>query len=178
MADWIETIKLQAAKQVAALGQPRHALVTSVDAVAHAVKVSIQPEGIESGWIPDGAVAAAGLRIACPTEIGAQVLVVPVEGDAEHPVIVARLFDVSTTPPVSPATGKPVQPGEVGLFLAGGNYIHLTSQGIFCKGNLVLDGDLQIEGDAVASGISLKTHRHTGVQTGQGYTGAPGSANG
>lgn len=178
MTDWLETIKLHAATQVAAIGQPRHALVTSVDAVSHAVKVSIQPDGIESGWIPDGALATAGLRIACPAEIGTQVLVVPVEGDPEHPVVVARLFDVSITAPTSPATGQPVQPGEIGLFLRGGAYLHLTKDTVYVGGRLVLDGMLQATGDVMAGGISLETHLHGEVEPGTGVSGAPEASNG
>ena len=178
MTDWLETIKLHAAKQVAAVGQPRHALVTSVDAVSHAVKVSIQPDGIESGWIPDGALAAAGLRIACPAEIGTQVLVVPVEGDPEHPVVVARVFDVSMTPPTSPATGQPVQPGELGVFLEGGAYLHLTKDIVYIGGRLVLNGALQASGDVVAGGVSLETHLHGQVEPGTGVSGSPEPSDG
>ncbi len=178
MSDWLETVKLHAATQAGALGQPRHALVTSVDAVSHAVKVTIQPEGLESGWIPDGAVAASGLRIACPAEIGTQVLVVPVEGDAEHPVVVARLFDVTLMPASSPATGSPVQPGEIGIFLDGGNYVHLTTGNIFIKGTVVLDGTLSVTGDVVAANVSLASHVHSAVQPGQGASGAPEPSHG
>ena len=178
MADWLETVKLHAATQAGALGQPRHALVTSVDAVSHAVKVTIQPEGLESGWIPDGAVAASGLRIACPSEIGTQVLVVPVEGDAEHPVVVARLFDVTLMPPSSPATGNPVQAGELGIFLEGGNYVHLTKGNIFLKGNVVLDGSLSVSGDVIAANVSLVSHVHLAVQPGHGVSGAPEPSHG
>ena len=178
MSDWLETVKLHAATQAGALGQPRHALVTSVDAVSHAVKVTIQPEGLESGWIPDGAIAASGLRIACPAEIGTQVLVVPVEGDAEHPVVVARLFDVTLMPPSSPATGSPVQPGELGIFLDGGNYVHLTKENLFLKGAVVLDGTLTVSGDVVATQVSLARHVHSAVQPGQGASGAPEPSHG
>ena len=178
MADWIETVKLHAATQAGALGQPRHALVTSVDPTSHSVKVSIQPEGIESGWIPDAVVAANGLRIACPAEIGTQVLVVPVEGDAEHPVVVARLFDVLITPPTSPATGNPVQAGEIGIFLNGGCYIHLSKSSIFIGGELVIDGSIRVSGDVVATSVSLAGHVHQGVQPGSGISGTPASSNG
>ena len=177
MADWIETIKLHAATQAGALGQPRHALVTSVDPTSHSVKVSIQPEGIESGWIPDAVVAASGLRIACPAEIGTQVLVVPVEGDAEHPVVVARLFDVSITPPISPATGNPVQAGEIGIFLSSGCYLHLSESSIFIGGKLVINGSVQVSGDVVAASVSLAGHVHQRVQPGAGISGMPVSSN-
>lgn len=177
-AEWLETVKLHAAKQVNALGQPRHAIVTSVDAVSHAVKVAIQPEGIESGWIPDTAIATSGLQISCPTEIGSQVLVVPVEGDAEHPVVVARLFDVVSKPPISPATGTVVQPGEIGIFLKDGCYLHLTKDCIFLKGKIIVDGSLQVDGDVLAEGISLVGHHHSGVQPGQGLSGTPEASGG
>lgn len=176
--EWLETVKLHAAKQASALGQPRHAIVTSVDAVSHAVKVAIQPENVESGWIPDTAIAASGLQISCPAEIGSQVLVVPVEGDAEHPVVVARLFDVVSKPPTSPATGTVVQPGEIGIFLKDGCYLHLTKECIFLKGKVVIDGNLQIDGDVLAAGVSLAHHQHIGVQPGQGLSGTPEAADG
>lgn len=178
MADWLETVKLHAAMQVASLGQPRHALVTSVDAVSHAVKVSIQPDGIESGWIPDSALAVGGLRIACPAEIGSQVLVVPLEGDPEHPVIVARLFDVSVVPPTSPATGLPVQPGEFGVFLDGPSYLHLTKNTVYIGGKIVLDGGLKATGDVTAGPMSLQDHVHGQVQVGGGVSGKPVPASG
>lgn len=178
MTDWVETLKLHAATQVGALGQPRHALVTSVDPTSHSVKVSIQPDGIESGWIPDTAVSACGLKIACPAEIGTQVLVVPVEGDAEHPVVVARLFDVSIVPPTSPATNKPVQPGEIGIFTNEGCYMHFTGSTIFIGGKLVVDGSIQVNGDVVAADVSLTAHVHRGIEIGNGISGTPVSSHG
>ncbi len=177
MADWVETIKLHAAMQSASLGQARHGVVTSVDPVAHAVKVTIQPEGLETGWIPDGAIAAAGLKIACPSEIGTQVLVVPVEGDAEHPIVVARVFDVAATAPISPATGRQVQPGEIGFFQSNGNYFHLAKDGLHIKGSLSVDGSVIVSGDVTGSGVSLAQHRHGGVQSGNANTFAPSATN-
>jgi len=178
MSDWIQSMKLHVAQQLAAIGQPRHALVSSVDPVSHAVKVTIQPEGIESGWVPDGAVAACGLTVACPAEIGTQVLIVPVEGDPEHPVIVARLFDVDTVPPTSPATNKPVQAGEIGFFTKGGSYLHLTPDGLYVGGNLIVSGELKASGDVVSGSVSLQQHRHGSVQSGTSISGVPETTGG
>lgn len=107
-----------ASAQAARLGQPRHAIVSAVDPVAHAVKVKIQPENIESGWLPDGVPAAGSLRIAAPTEIGTQVKIDAINGDAENPLLGARIYDVKVQAPVSPATGTQAQPGEY-LMMAG-----------------------------------------------------------
>ena len=137
-----ELMQTEAEAAAAGIGKARHALVSAVDPVNHAVKVIVQPESTESGWMPDPGLAANGLRIACPAEIGTQVLVESVEGDAEHPIITARLFDTTMTPPVSPVTGQPAQPGEF-LVLAGQPtaagqpgaanpaYLHIQPQGFF-----------------------------------------------
>ena len=127
--------------------QPQHAVVSAVDPVSHAVKVILQPSGVETGWLPDPGLAAGDLRIASPTQEGTHVLVAPVGGDAENPVIVGRIFDVTTTPPISPVTGKPAQAGEwlamagqgtpsikdntVGASTDGAGWIHLMRTGVF-----------------------------------------------
>ncbi|MCQ8277793.1 phage baseplate assembly protein V [Acetobacteraceae bacterium KSS8] len=178
MTDWMQTVRLHAAIQSAALGQARHGVVTSVDPSAHAVRVTIQPEGLETGWIPDGAVAAGGLKIVCPSEIGTQVLVVPVEGDAEHPVVVSRLFDATVLPPRSPFTNALVQPGEFALFAKDGTCLHFAQGNLYLQGNLHIQGSVQASGDVVGGGVSLQRHTHGGVQSGQAFTTAPQAANG
>ncbi len=173
MQSWIEAVKLHSAVHATATGQPKHGIVTSVDPVNHAVKVTIEPDGVESGWIPDGAIAAGGLKIACPSEVGTQVLLVAVEGDGEHPVVVARLFDTVVTAPVSPATSQPVQAGEIGIFLAGGVYLHMAADGIHIGGNVMIHGSVTATADILAGGISLQRHVHSQVQTGNGVSGLP-----
>ena len=175
MRNWIEALKLHSAVHATATGQPRHGIVTSVDPVNHAVKVMIQPDNVESGWIPDGVIAAGGLKIACPSEVGSQVLLVAVEGDAEHPVVIARLFDTVITAPVSPVTSRPVQAGEIGIFLAGGTYLHVTQAGIHMGGNLTIQGSITATGDVLAAGISLQQHVHSEVQSGDSMSGPPRS---
>lgn len=175
MRNWIEAVKLHSAAHSMAMGQPRHGTITSVDPVNHAVKVMIEPDGIESGWIPDAVIAAGGLKIACPSEVGTQVIVVPVEGDAEHPIVIGRIFDTVIMPPVSPATSQPVQAGEIGIFLDGGTYLHLTQRGILIGGDITINGSVTATGDITAGTISVQNHLHSGVQTGNGVSGPPRS---
>ena len=175
MRNWVEAVKLHSAVHATAIGQPRHGTVTSVDPVNHAVKVMIEPDGVESGWIPDGVMAAAGLKIACPSEVGTQVILVSIEGDAEHPIVIGRLFDTVVIPPVSPATSQPVQAGEIGVFLEGGTYLHLTQAGIFVGGNVTINGSLTTTGDVSAGTVSLQQHLHSEVQSGTDVSGPPRS---
>lgn len=166
----LNSFSIMAAGAAGVPGRARHGIVAAVDPKTHSVKVTIQPEGITSGWIPDPGIACAGLRICCPAETGTQVLVLPVEGDAEHPVIVGRLFDTTMLPPDSPITGKPVQPGEIGIFLKDGTALHLASGGVSIKGTLHVDGPIVATGDVTARGVTLATHVHGGVQAGQALT--------
>ncbi|RUT27439.1 baseplate assembly protein [Asaia sp. W19] len=91
-----------------------HGIISAVDPANHAVKVRVQPDDIETGWLPDAAMTQVGdLRLSCPTAPGAHVLLMPVEGDGENYVIVSVLFDVVAGPAISPHTGKCAQPGEL-----------------------------------------------------------------
>ena len=166
---------LLAASASSTAARPRHGVVSSVDPGTHSVKVTIQPEGVVSGWIPDPGIACSGLRIACPAEVGTQVLLAPVEGDAEHPVIVARLFDTTMLPPTSPFTNKPVQPGEIGIFLSDGTALHITAGTVSIKGTVNVIGAMTVSGDVTGNGISLSHHQHGGVQAGNSLTSPPES---
>jgi phage baseplate assembly protein gpV len=96
-----------------------HGIVSAVDPVNHAVKVMIQPENVESGWISDAAWAQSGdIRISCPSCVGTHVVLQPIEGDGEHLAVVGIVYDAVVLPPASPATGRVAQPGEI-LIMAG-----------------------------------------------------------
>lgn len=74
---------------------------------------------------------------------------------------------------------------------AGGQATLTADGGVTVNGDTTINGNLQVngsqtvtgtslakgsltcEGDVTASGISLKTHTHSGVQTGGGNTGGP-----
>ncbi|OAG75980.1 Phage-related baseplate assembly protein [Acetobacter malorum] len=100
------------------IGAAHHGLISAVDPTTHDVKVKLQPGGNETGWLPFAAMQVGDLRIACPPNVGTQVHLTPVDGDPEHSVVASPVFCVVMTPPISPATGKPAQPGEY-LLMAG-----------------------------------------------------------
>ncbi|WP_167626893.1 phage baseplate assembly protein V [Gluconobacter thailandicus] len=98
---------------VARVGKPCHGIVTAVDPVNHAVKVLVQPDNTESGWLPVSTIAAGSIRICRVPDVNEHVTLLAMEGDAEHLAVVAAQFDAVVMPPVSPATGQPAQPGEL-----------------------------------------------------------------
>ena len=52
MHRFLNALKAQSAAQDRAQGQPRFGLVTSVDTSRMAARVTLQPEGVLSGWLP------------------------------------------------------------------------------------------------------------------------------
>ena len=159
---------------VSSVAQHRFATVASVDPDTHSVRVYVQPEGVLSGWIPDASAfaTAGGYGVVAPLAVGDQVLVAHAHGDADHPIVVGRLFSSVDPPPSSPATGKSVGPGEFAVFTPGawihlaGSVVHAEATTFRLKGNVELDGTLTATGDVRASAISLQHHTHSDAQGG------------
>lgn len=114
MTDLISEVAKRVASAIKnTIPHPRFGIVSAVDPVNHAVKVHLQPEDIESGWMPYLVGARSGaLRSGSPPSMGQHVKVTPIEGDPEHLVASADIHDDIVQAPVSPVTGKPAQPGE------------------------------------------------------------------
>jgi phage baseplate assembly protein V len=59
-------------------------------------------------------------------------------------------------------------------FTVGGTVLHVKSSGVEITGKLTVTQDISTTGgDVKAQTITLKTHKHLGVQTGSGTTGLP-----
>jgi phage gp45-like len=129
-----ETIRYHAAALDAARAQPRFAVVQSVDATRHLAKVSIQPEAVPTGWLPILALGGGqGWGMICPPAIGAQVVVVPLDGDHENLAVLGAAWSTASLPPapasVPGGAAAAVQPGEMALVSAAGAYIRLNQDG-------------------------------------------------
>lgn len=170
-------------------GKPMHGIVSAVDPTNHAVKVRIMPEDIESGWIPVKTIAAGSLRIATVPDMNTHVSVMPIEGDAEQLVVIGCQFDTVVTPPISPATNKAAQPGELLIMAGSGNppdvgtqsqasssgaWLHILKDAIFFgMGNV----KVKINGEGLyVDGPSLKTNGNIGSES--AWTGTITDANG
>jgi hypothetical protein len=112
MSDMESTILRIVEKWWADLRTERHGLVTSYDPQNHLAKVTFQPEGQESGWLPietghigNGYGIATGLQPGDGKTTGDQVVVRYQEGDLESGKVVQRVHSDDQKPPV-------VQSGE------------------------------------------------------------------
>jgi phage baseplate assembly protein gpV len=162
----LNSLKAQSAALDLAGGRPRFGTVVSVDPKRHAARVSLQPEGVMTGWLPVlSPWVGAGWGMCVPPQPGQQVLVLPQDGDGEHGVIVGGAWsDASTTP------GAPV--GELWMVHQTGSFIKLVT-----NGTVQVQGDLHVNGDVYDRHGSMDrlrrnydAHVHGGVQPGGGDT--------
>lgn len=112
---------------------PRVGTVTSYDPKTHSVKLSRQPEGIETGFIPLGAHAIGnGWGIVSGAQVGDQFVMGFLGGDVEVPFIMSRLFSDQETPP-SVQAGELImqhQTGSMVKFAVDGSVTHVSNKGM------------------------------------------------
>ena len=176
---------------------PKIGTISGYDPVKQAVKVLLQPEGNETGWIPLGSLwVGPGWGLVCAPNIGSQVEVTFVDGNDESGSANLRFFSNVEQGPAAPGgefwlvhklTGslKLTNDGKVTvndghgatLVMNGDGTISITATQTTINGPLHVTGNVQVDQtltantDVVGGGKSLKTHIHTDPQGGD--TGAP-----
>jgi phage baseplate assembly protein V len=105
-------------------GQPRFGTVSSVDTATMTAKVTLQPDGVLTNWLPIMCPAIGmGWGVIFPPNVGDQVLVVPHDGDPDNLVIIGAVFSQQQVPP----NGS--NPGEFWLVHQTGSFIKVTMDG-------------------------------------------------
>ena len=155
MDGFLNQVKAHAAQMDQGWAQPRLAVVTSVDPATFTVRVMVQPEGVLSGWLPvTSAWVGAGWGLACLPSTGDQVLVVWQEGDAEHGIVVGRLWSNAVMPPQAPV-------GEFWLVHKTGSFLKLHNDGSIesSAATWMHTGDLHVTGNVFDQHGSLAALR-------------------
>ena len=185
MDAWINAVRAQARAISDTKAQLRCALVQSVDPATYCAKVTLQPEGVLSGWLPIASQwAGGGWGLVAPPTPGQQVIVLAQEGQAEHGIILGGLFSLQATPPAAPV-------GELWMLHQSGSCLKLHNDGtiegratvwnltgtVELSGNLVVSGDISDQGGSRGTIASLRQiydeHVHPNVQSGPDKTGLP-----
>lgn len=179
-------MRLQAALAAGKVGKPKAGLVTDYDPVAYAVKVLLQPEGIETGWLTlETAMAGNGFGIFAGPINGSQAIVSFLEGDREVGWVTGFLPSDEDAPPNVPAGEVHVihKTGAFLKFLNDGTISVKATAGIKSEGpwthtgtlhttqDISCDTTMTATTDVVGGGKRLKTHTHTDPQGGN--TGPP-----
>lgn len=157
LAAFQNVIRQQASAESNTRSMSRAGVISSYDPDSHAVKVTIQPEDVESNWMKLGAIGVGnGFGVVVGPNIGDEVLVEFLEGDFDSGQIVGRYFNVDAAAPAVPA-GEIWAVHKSGQFLkitndgkltaqdAGGSVLTLNADGTSTlKSNLTVDGTLTV----------------------------------
>lgn len=181
-------IRAQALLAAGVFARPRLGLVTSYDPDIYAVKVLIQPEGTETGWLPIVTqMTGQGWGIYAAPSHDDQAFVLFQEDDLDCGVCLGFVpSDVDRPPSVPPGEVHVIHKGGALLKFLNDGTVHIeAAAGIKTKGSWEHDGTLHATHDitcdatvtattdVVGGGKHLKTHVHGGVQAGGGNTGQP-----
>jgi phage gp45-like len=141
-------MRQQAALSSLDVSKPRTGTITSYDPNKHAVKVTIQPEGVEAaGWIPLGAVGVGnGFGVLCAPNLGDMVMIEFSEGNGRAPRVVGRFFSTVDVPPAVPS-------GETWLVHQSGSFLKFHN-----------DGSIEVKAAAGAT-YAAQSHTFTGPVT-------------
>lgn len=122
--------------------------VVSVDPSRARARVRLG--SVEVPNVPVGQFRAGGMSFWWMPEEGEQVMVGAPGGDLAQAVVMSSIF-AGNAPSSDPGTPMVELKG----------------------GNMIFKGTLIVEGDVIASGISLVNHTHSGVESGPSSTGEP-----
>lgn len=187
-------MKIRAAMLMGTRAKVKAGIVSGTRPDMCAVKVRLQPEDIETGWMPVLTMLVGnGWGIVAKPPQGAQVLVLCQEGDESNGVVIGSIFSVKDQPP-----SDSIKDGEFWLTHQSGSLLKFTDDGkvaltsnadmnITAGGNLNFNAtgninfakDINVTGtvkatvDVTAGTVSVKNHVHSGVQTGGGTSGPP-----
>lgn len=192
MDQFLQGIMSRVQDMIDRVARPRWGIVASVDPVRMAVKVTLQPDGVLSGWLPIASNAAgAGWGVQSVPTVGDQAYIVPDMGSQNNGVVVgfahsdaARAADVPASigsGGVPNTTTAPRVAGEMVMTHKSGSTVRLCADGsIYMRGDVNIEGNLRVNKDIFDQIGKLdglrqhyNTHKHGGVQTGGGQTAVP-----
>ncbi|UZJ58547.1 phage baseplate assembly protein V [Pseudomonas sp. KU26590] len=177
---------LNAARQYQGDGSTysRSGTISGYDPGSHCVKVTIQPEGYDTGWIQLAALGVGnGWGVMVGPQIGDEVSVAFDDGDPNLGKVTGRYFSDVSPPPA-------VQSGETWIVHKSGSLlkfhndgsVELVAVGVATytatlhqfHGPVAVDNNVTVTGgDVKADTISLKLHKTSQVQSGSGTSGVP-----
>lgn len=157
---------------------PRNGTISGYDPSSYAVKVTIQPEGHETGWIRLSATAVGnGWGIAAGPQIGDEVSVSFDGGDVQLGSVEGRFFNDTNPPP-------PVPSGEFWIIHQSGSLLKFKNNGdieLVAANNINSaaknwnhQGNFNLFGDQVTSGKTTSQGQIVG-QSGMAVSGGSGS---
>lgn len=167
--------------------------VGTVASIDHAARTcTVQLGDLETGDLPWVALLAGRVKVWCPPSAGEQCAVLCPEGDVDNGLVLPGIYSDANSPSTSDPDlfqlefpdGAVISYNHATHALTvtlpeGGTAALTAPGGVTIEGDVAIKGNVSIEGKAEASedviggGISLKSHKHTGVAAGSAQSGGP-----
>lgn len=183
---WQNVLRKHAVAAANLRSHPKIGTISGYDPNKQAVKVLLQPEGNETGWIPLGSLwVGNGWGMVCAPNLGSQVEVTFLDGNDESGSANLRFFSNVEVGPSAPGgefwlvhkLGQSIKLTNDGhltlndghgatLVMNGDGTISITATQTTINGPLHITGNVQVDQtltantDVVGGGKSLKTHPH------------------
>lgn len=159
----------------------RMGIVAEIDLATARVTVAIGD--LMTGPLPWQAVRAGAVKVWAPPSIGEQVLVICPEGDIAAGVVLPGFFCEANAAPTEQdlfwiefEDGSKVtfdhETHELSVVLPVGGRLRVVGD-IEVTGDVAVKGKITATEDVVADRVSLKSHRHPGIQAGPALTQPP-----
>ena len=188
MKHLLNQLKSTAQQATQGRANTRHGTISSYDAGAYAVKVMLQPDNVETGWLPLKSIFIGnGWGIFCPPSIGDAVEIDYQEGDNEVGSVGMRFFNDQDRPLPCPsgefwlvhksgASIKSTNNGMLTLSDPSGTVLQLSNDGnVRITGNLIVSGNTTTKGNTETDGTTLSKGAITG-QGGMAVSGGNGAS--
>lgn len=141
--------------------------IAEVDPGRALMRVALGGEA-KTDWIPWFAGRAGDARFVSVPSVGEQVMVFAPSGNPAHAVAMPGLYSGQAGAPAGAAGVTRLEfPSGVSVEVSGG------AVSLVAPGGVSITGDVTVQGDVVADGISLKQHVHGGVIRGGSKTNPP-----
>jgi phage baseplate assembly protein V len=192
-------MRLQALRERGRIIDSLLGTITSYNPARYAAKVTLQPGGEQTGWLPVASCwIGNGWGFFTPPNVGDTVTVEFICGDLGAGTVTSRFWDNNQKPLSVPSgeawwihkSGQSIKLTNDGKLTitdghgatiqldGGGNIVSQATQWthtgpVHFTDNVQIDKTLTANTDVVAGSISLKNHRTSGVQTGGGISSVP-----
>jgi phage baseplate assembly protein V len=167
--------------------------VGTVASIDHAARTcTVQLGDLETGDLPWVALLAGRVKLWCPPSAGEQCAVLCPEGDVDNGLVLPGIYSDANSPSTSDPDlfqlefpdGAVISYNHATHALTvtlpeGGTAALTAPGGVTIEGDVAIKGNVSIEGkaeaseDVVGGGISLNSHKHTGVAAGSAQSGPP-----
>lgn len=146
--------------------------VSSVDTATATARVVFEAQGVVSYDLPVLQKQTLKNKDYCLPDVGEHVVCIFLPTGNAEGFILGAIYSDQDLPPDDSNNKRKVQ-FEDGTTIEYDRESHTLTIDTVGAVNIVAAGAVNVTGDVVADGISLKTHVHTGVMGGTGNTGPP-----